>query len=492
MPKYIDKVISNAEQKILVLALTSRLLVLLLMVTADTVFSDLDSSAHLQNFPCGSLDKTTPISTSNSWIARFLDGLAPWDSVYFVRIAKCGYETDMINAFFPFLPFLMRYGAKYTGLMYIGTELMNLPIESIYTALGLEVNIVAFCIAAVALHRLSRYVLQNEELASLSVLLFCCNPASVFYSAAYTESLFAACTWTGLVLLTIKNGGGTGGGSVIYWAAGVLLFCLAGATRSNGILSAWFLVHPLIIDVVNSIRRRKKASFPWKMLFKTIVGCAVVWSPYFAMQVYGYQTYCINASSGSSSGGNLQLPVWCFKRLPSLYGYVQKAYWDVGFLRFYRHLNRWPWLLQSAPVFYIAIVSCWMWMSTDWRRALSLGAITLSKRKVHTRSMSATTTTAAETTSFSFLNDAVAPYIYHLAGMTAIALFMMHVNVATRFLSSSPALYWGAAVLLRRTREDTRHNHRVISCVSSNWIWLWTMVSAILGCLLFPNFFPWT
>jgi phosphatidylinositol glycan class V len=254
------------------------------MIIADAIFSDLDSSAHLQNFPCGSLDKTTRIPTKYTWISRFLDGLAPWDSVYFVRIAKCGYETDMMNAFFPFLPFLMRYGAKYTGLAFIGTQFMNIPIESIYTALGLEVNIAAFCIAAVALHRLGNSVLQNEELASLSVLLFCCNPASVFYSAAYTEALFAAFTWTGLVLLTFKSRESKGGGNFMYWAVGVLIFAVAGATRSNGILSAWFLIHPLLIETYTSLHSRKKACFPWKALLQTTVGCAVVWSPYCAMQ----------------------------------------------------------------------------------------------------------------------------------------------------------------------------------------------------------------
>lgn len=30
--------------------------------------------------------------------------LAPWDSVFFTRIARCGYETDQIHAFFPLLP----------------------------------------------------------------------------------------------------------------------------------------------------------------------------------------------------------------------------------------------------------------------------------------------------------------------------------------------------------------------------------------------------
>jgi phosphatidylinositol glycan class V len=196
----------------------------------------------------------------------------------------------MTNAFFPFLPFLMRYGAKYTGLDCIARYVVKLPLESVYIALGLGISLLSFCIAAVSLHRLSSKVLKNGELASLAVLLFCCNPASVFYSAAYTEALFAALTWTGLVFLlqsTEERENRKGGGNLLLllnWAAGVCCLSLAGATRSNGILSAWFLIHHLILEVSSSIRSKKKALFPiWTML-KTIVGCAAVWSPYIAMQ----------------------------------------------------------------------------------------------------------------------------------------------------------------------------------------------------------------
>ncbi len=55
--------------------------------------------------------------------------------------------------------------------------------------------------------------------------------------------------------------------------------------------------------------------------------------------MFGFETYCKSNSGGSGSGGSSP-PVWCSNSVPSLYGYVQKAYWDVGFLRFYRYLNR--------------------------------------------------------------------------------------------------------------------------------------------------------
>lgn len=34
------------------------------------------------------------------------------------------------------------------------------------------------------------------------------------------------------------------------------------------------------------------------------------------------------------------LPPWCSSRLPSVYGYIQREYWDVGLLRFYQDPSR--------------------------------------------------------------------------------------------------------------------------------------------------------
>jgi hypothetical protein len=48
-----------------------------------------------------------------------------------------------------------------------------------------------FVVAALLLWRLSSAALRDERLATLSVLLFCCSPANVFFSAIYTESPFA-------------------------------------------------------------------------------------------------------------------------------------------------------------------------------------------------------------------------------------------------------------------------------------------------------------
>lgn len=51
-----------------------------------------------------------PTGGSHSSLLR----LAVWDSVFFTRIASCGYEYEQFHAFFPLLPILLR-AASFTG-----------------------------------------------------------------------------------------------------------------------------------------------------------------------------------------------------------------------------------------------------------------------------------------------------------------------------------------------------------------------------------------
>jgi len=217
---------------------------------------------------------------------------------------------------------------------------------------GLVINLLAFCFAAVALHHLSVQITKSYRLSNIAVIFFCFNPSSVFYSAAYTEALFAAFTWSGLVLLHRNR----------LWHGTFLLMAATGV-RSNGILSCFFIAYKLIVSD-GRIRHGSRIPLSFmKMMFPLIVSCTLITFPNLAMQgklkllyqlpslvvyfsvpkqktmlwtssVYGYYSYC-----GLNMVGE-HAPEWCHKTLPSIYAYVQDVYWDVGFLRFYKHIQR--------------------------------------------------------------------------------------------------------------------------------------------------------
>lgn len=176
-------------------------------------------------------------------------------------------------------------------------------------------------------------------------------------------------------------------------------------------------------------------------------------------------------------------------------------------------------VLMSAPVALLSIAGLWSYFSADWQRALTLGLYPTSARQpprwlsrlccaVRSWHSSAAAwaraawgkATAASGSSvrrqnakqrrrqelgsaFDTLANAgpeAAPLMYHWALMTAVALLAMHVNVATRFLSACPPLYWAAGAVAAHGGTPAR------------LLWLWCFAYLVLSCLLFPNFYPWT
>ena len=100
-------------------------------------------------------------------------------------------------AFFPFYPWLLRILARTLQLVlqYFASE------RSLLLACGWVLNSVFFALAAVSLYRLTLALFGKKNVALVSSLLFCFNPASVFMSSLYTESLFCCLQFTALCYL---------------------------------------------------------------------------------------------------------------------------------------------------------------------------------------------------------------------------------------------------------------------------------------------------
>jgi hypothetical protein len=147
--------------------------------------------------------------------------LARWDAVWYLRIADSGYgESQARVAFFPVYPLLVRavgeLGGGSPGARLIAAYLISLA---------------AFLGALVLLYRLASLEL-GRQLAGPAVLLLAVFPASLYFGAPYSESVFL------LASVGAFYAARTGRWAWAGAAAGA-----AATTRSAGIL----LLVPLVI-----------------------------------------------------------------------------------------------------------------------------------------------------------------------------------------------------------------------------------------------------
>ena len=145
-----------------------------------------------------------------------LDTWARWDGGWYISIVTQGYtylgqqETSSV-AFFPLYPLLIKLVLPFTG-------------HSAVFA-GMLISHLCLLLACLLLYNLVCYETGDEAVANRTVLYLLTAPASFFFSAVYTESLFLLCS------------------VIVFWAArqqrwgwAILAAMLATAARAVGIL----------------------------------------------------------------------------------------------------------------------------------------------------------------------------------------------------------------------------------------------------------------
>jgi phosphatidylinositol glycan class V len=318
-----------------------------------------------------------------------------------------------------------------------------------------------FLVAVVALYRLSINILESEPLAYTAALIFCFNPASIFMSATYSESLFAALTFGGCYYLS-KD--------VMFSAA--ILFSLASLTRSNGVVLIGFLLYHTLYKIVSYSHNTKPNSsmtlLSWIAILllecvELVTLSGVVFLPLSAFQYYSYQLYCKNVTTSSPRP-------WCSSGpfIPSFYNFVQSHYWNVGFLQYYT-VKQIPNFLVAAPIVIISVAGIIVYISNNWKVALTLGLIKSQKNDAHR----------------GFFNQNVFVFIVHWSFLVLFACLMMHIQVTTRFVCSQVApFYWFLAHLLLREPPSPFFVRL--------FIFVYLFAFNVIGTLLFVTFYPWT
>lgn len=442
------------------LALWSRAAILVLQFFANLLIPDHDADAFKSPKPDGH-----PNTLGQQVIDVLFGGLRRWDAEYFMHIAEHGYTYENVLVFYPLFPFTVRYATLAIQSI--------LPFECEFRELGLVVaivlNIIFFVLAANALFELTAHLLANKRFARIVVVLFCINPASIFFTAPYTESLF--CWLSFSVMLNCAK---------YRFARAMIPLVFVMWCRSNGFVNFGFVLYYMLHKAFSSQRKFTNILFtiPKAAIFTTIAVIA-----FGAVQLYYSFLFCTDHKYPVNDNlrnyaidHNLKVPgqpkqiVWCSFRIQLSYSYLQEQYWNVGFMNYYEP-KQIPNFLLATPILLFILYD----------------AIQFARRIIILLPFSINWTFWNEN-SWRFV------YIVHSFALCVFCIFFVHIQVATRMLASaSPCLYWICAQYFYK--ENSQNHVLMLSkpkSITTKFIRTWFIAYIIIGTTLFSNFLPWT
>ncbi|KAL3998569.1 Mannosyltransferase (PIG-V) family protein [Acanthocheilonema viteae] len=245
----------DAEYAFFVLkqCIISRVLIFIIQFVMNVAVTDYPTDAF-QGVPISQAE----LSQVDCWIRTSLGGLTRWDAVHFLHIAQYGYTYENNLAFFPLFPTLIY---SLTLIWSWAVPFIHFSTAVIFTAI--TVNFVAFVLCGQLLYAFLLMFTKSTKLALLACVVFTLNPASIFFSAVYSESVYMLLTFCGMFALYADPSL-----SFIRYIIAALFFSFAFATRSNGIFNFGYIIFQLMIETVYSMALHK---FIWERDYGTVL-----------------------------------------------------------------------------------------------------------------------------------------------------------------------------------------------------------------------------
>ncbi|CRK97635.1 CLUMA_CG011020, isoform A [Clunio marinus] len=417
------------------LAIFSRLFVIFLQCISNHLFEDHEAE-DVFRAPMDPLKKRK----SDVIVDMLLGGFRRWDAEYFLHISEHGYTYENTLAFFPLYPLCIKL-IQFTVVNIVPF----LSVRALSLLIGIVINIFFFAKAANVLYELGRRVLRDQRKAEIATVLFCFNPASIFFTAPYSESLYS---WLSFSLM-VKCFDDIS--SVLI----IVPLSLSILCRSNGLINIGFVAY---YGLKKMFSQTTVLSFI--TIFLKIVSMLIIIAFHFGlMQVYNYYLFCFKKNfnfpeliKDFANQHNLVLAgnrtddsvsPWCSSNVPISYSYIQEHYWNVGFLNYYE-LKQIPNFLLAAPLVVVILVNSFKYFKKNHDYCLRLGIFNLQPcvlKKVQ----------VSDQNQFVF--------IVHAVVMTLFCVLCIHVQVTTRLISSSsPMLYFFCANYFME-RDDHKHRH---------------------------------
>lgn len=447
---------SSNKISIVGLSIASRFFVIALQFIANHLISDHDAGVFI------SPKKPDTEDTDFDRIIEFsLGGFRRWDAEYFLHIAEHGYTHENSLAFYPFYPSLVRFITNVIEPVSPSASLRN---RLLLTAIVL--NVFAFVEAAKTLHRLTLHIYGDQRIANIAVILFCINPASIFFTTAYTESVF--CCMSFKVMLACAEG---------RFLSAALPLAASMSCRSNGILNFDFIAYFLLNQVIRGKQSITKNVFKMALSFSVVIITFILIQNYFHylfcmendFEMENYVRKFVDESNfvlpGTYNATNTKQSPWCQNDYPFSYSYIQSHYWNVGFLKYYE--------LKQIPNFVIGVPMLSFLIYYTLKSILQKPDVVFTlgtKDSLHDRKF---------------------VFMLHAFVLSIFCVAFIHIQVSTRMLaSSSPSLYWLAAELMTK---NTNKNHDLENCLKTRIdIIVWFISYLCIGTILYCNFLPWT
>lgn len=487
---------------ILNISILSRVIVIIIQFLSNILIEDHNADAYRNRYYL-SLTKNNDKNTSSSaalipgpyvQIYKSIQGLTKWDAQYFLEISKDGYTSEKHLAFLPIYPIaisLLRRiifdhkGLNFKDLIPSSSRYILQRVDNEATVEELEIfiqssligtilnNFLLFPIACLSLFLLTKLVKSSDETYARTVVWwFCFNPASIFFSACYSESFYAALTFTALFIIELRVSKYLTNyplrrdfqplfhlNRLIYTVLPALaLLAIATAVRSNGLINIGFIAYQFLLKYMPILYAdRSHWTFVAHLcsaldliqdLLVLVISSVIAAAGYISFQIYSYVKFCVQTTTNNREKGSMmQRPEWCNKQLAHPYGHVQEKYWNVGLFKYYE-LKQLPNFLLAAPVTYIVL-----------KGSLN-GAKDLVKSPRGKKQLA---------------------YYMQAIMLTLLCSVSINIQVVTRLIASScPAFYWIVTDMTRGSRMRTRIFQAYFS------------LYFFLGTILHVNFLPWT
>ncbi|KAL5273043.1 PIGV family protein [Megaselia abdita] len=439
------------HEKVTKIAIASRLILFCIQFIANNVIKDHAADAFRSPKPSDFKE-----SFLESFLNFFFSGFRRWDAEYYLHIAEYGYTYEHTLAFYPLFPGIVNILGRVFHL--------TIPYVSLRATLlvtGIILNGYFFHRAANCLYDLTQKIFKDPHKSWNTIVLFCFNPASIFFSAPYSEGLFCWLTFSLMLEASSRR---------MSFIKVSLALALSIVCRSNGLVNLGFPIYFAL---------RSRSLY---QMVKVIGIVLISLVPLTVYNFFAFQKFC--------SEGNLELfsaqPIeitnharsqnfvladvvnktdnseWCDRPFPFPYSYIQRHYWDVGFLRYYQ-LKQLPNFLLAMPILLFLLCQSFKYFLGIFKNISSKGFIQ------------------------TIIEKPTIPFVIHALFLTIFCALFVHIQVSTRLLASAtPCLYWFAVDLMPQTFQEVR-----LKSIGGG-ILFWFAGYFIVGTVLFSNFFPWT